>query len=73
MSAFYFGVIIMCFNTFKFKKDGLYIDQTKIKDWDNLKLESNTEIGKSKLTISIYGDLYGVDDQPPYDFIKPDK
>ena len=55
MSAFYFGVIIMCFNT----KDGLYIDQTKIKDWDNLKLESNTEIGKSKLTISIYGDLYG--------------
>lgn len=45
----------MCFNT----KDGLYIDQTKIKDWDNLKLESNTEIGKSKLTISIYGDLYG--------------
>lgn len=63
----------MKYNTFKFKRDGLYIDQTKITAWDNLKLESNTDLGKSKLTISIYGNLHGVDNQQPYKFLKPDE
>lgn len=62
----------MKFNTFEFKKDGLYIDKTRITAWDDLKLESSSKLGKSKLTISIYGNLHGVNDQL-YHFAKPDK
>lgn len=64
---------MMKFNNFKLKNDGLYIDKTKIAAWDNLKLESNTKMGLSKLTISIYGNLHGIDDQSTYDFTKPRK
>ncbi|KRM83936.1 hypothetical protein FC35_GL000510 [Limosilactobacillus coleohominis DSM 14060] len=63
----------MKYNTFRFKKDGLYIDNTKISAWNDLKIESDAELGKTKLTISIYGNLHGVDDLEPYDFAKPDK
>lgn len=62
----------MKLNKFEFKKDGLYIDKTKIVAWDDLKIESNTKLGKSKLSISIYGNLRGVDDHY-YRFAKPDK
>ena len=47
-------------NYFEFKSDGLYIDGIKIHAWDDMKIESNTKLGKTKLTISIYGDLHGV-------------
>lgn len=60
-------------NYFEFKSDGLYIDGIKIHAWDDMKIESNTKLGKTKLTISIYGDLHGVDDVKPYALIKPDK
>ena len=60
-------------NTFEFKDDGLYINDVKINFWDNLKIESGIDIRTTKLTISIYGNLHGVDDLPPYDFAKPDE
>lgn len=60
-------------NTFEFKDDGLYINGVKINCWDDLKIESGTNTVKTKLTISIYGNLHGVDDLPPYKFAKPDE
>lgn len=60
-------------NTLEFKDDGLYINGVKINCQDNLKIESNTDIGNTKLTISVYGNLHVVDDLPPYTFAKPDK
>ena len=58
---------------FEFKKDGLHINGVKIHAWDDLKIDSSSKHAKTKLTISIYGDLHGVDDQKQYHFVKPNE
>lgn len=63
---FYFGVIKM--NTFEVRKDGLYINGAKVSAFNNLKIESDAD-GLTKLSITLYGELKGIDDQNSYSFV----
>lgn len=63
---FYFGVIKM--NTFEVRKDGLYINGAKVSAFNNLKIESYAD-DLTKLSITLYGELKGIDDQNSYSFV----
>lgn len=54
-------------NKFEIKKDGLYINGAKITAYRNLKIESDID-NITKLQITMYGQLCGIDDADSYDF-----
>ncbi|MEK1480705.1 hypothetical protein HCZ88_00185 [Limosilactobacillus fermentum] len=58
-------------NKFEIKKDGLYINGAKVTAYRNLKIESDID-NITKLQITMYGQLRGIDDADSYDFRKPD-
>ena len=58
-------------NNFEIKKDGLYINGVKVTAYRNLKIESDID-NVTKLQITLYGQLHGIDDVDAYDFRKPD-
>lgn len=55
-------------NTFEVRKDGLYINGAKVSTFNNLKIESDAD-GLTKLSITLYGELKGIDDQNSYSFV----
>lgn len=58
-------------NNFEIKKDGLYINGAKVTAYRNLEIESDID-NVTKLQITLYGQLHGIDDVDAYDFRKPD-
>lgn len=58
-------------NKFEIKKDGLYINGVKVTAYRNLKIESDID-NITKLQITMYGQLCGIDDADIYDFREPD-
>lgn len=58
-------------NKFEIKKDGLYINGAKVTAYRNLKIESDID-NITKLRITMYGQLRGIDDADSYDFREPD-
>ena len=58
-------------NKFEIKKDGLYINGAKVTAYRNLKIESDID-NITKLQITRYGQLRGIDDADSYDFREPD-
>ncbi len=58
-------------NKFEIKKDGLYINGAKVTAYRNLKIESDID-NITKLQITMYGQLCGIDDADSYYFREPD-
>ncbi|MDD7693807.1 MAG: hypothetical protein PT937_05485 [Lactobacillaceae bacterium] len=58
-------------NNFEIKKDGLYINGAKVTAYRNLKIESDID-NVTKLQITLYGQLHGIDDVGTYNFRNPD-
>lgn len=58
-------------NKFEIKKDGLYINGAKVTAYRNLKIESDID-HITKLQITMYGQLCGIDDADSCDFREPD-
>lgn len=59
-------------NNFEIREDGLYINGVKIKAYRNLKIESDVD-DVTKLQVTLYGQLHGIDDVDSYVFQKPDQ